>query len=131
MRAFMMFAWVMLFGATGYTLFHITFEVEALEAELTRLNRQIVKEQEAVHVLEAEWSYLNRPERIETLSETLLPMLGQVNPSQVLRLEDLPARRPQDDGRPAVGAMDPVRGAEALPAGLSSETRLGTSEGGN
>lgn len=130
MRAFIIFTWVMLLGATGYTLFHITFEVEALENELARLNKQIVEEQEAVHVLEAEWSYLNRPERIEQLSETFLPMLGRVNPAQVLRLEDLPKRRAAGDGRPALGSNGPAPGAQALPASITSDNRLTTSEGG-
>lgn len=123
MRAFVLFVWVMLFSATGYTLFHITFQVQALEDELSQLNRQIVKEQEAVHVLEAEWSYLNRPQRIEQLSETLLPMLGRVQPAQVMRLEDLPMRRDEtEDGDPppAVGALDGAGRAEALPASLRS-----------
>lgn len=123
MRAFMLFVWIMLAVSTGYTLFHITFEVEALEAELSRLNSQIVKEQEAVHVLEAEWAYLNRPERIEKLSENLLPMLQRVEPAQVMRIDDIP-KRGADDGLPTLSNMSPDNRAEALPASLK------TSEGG-
>lgn len=121
MRAFMLFVWVMLAVSTGYTLFHITFQVEALETELSELNRQIVKEQEAVHVLEAEWAYLNRPERIEKLSETLLPMLQRVDPAQVMHLDSIPRRTPEGDPLPPVGARTTEpNGAEALPASLNT-----------
>jgi hypothetical protein len=122
MRVFVMFVWVMLFGATGYTLFHITFQVEMMEGELSRLNQEIIKEQEAVHVLKAEWSYLNRPARVETLSKEWLPMLGRISPAQVMRVEDLPMRqdKDQDDDQPSIGANDLTAGAEALPASLKS-----------
>lgn len=135
MRAFVLFVWVMLFTATGYTLFHITFEVEALESELSRLNHEIVEEQEAIHVLEAEWSYQNRPARLEQLSADWLPMLDRIHPGQVMTLDALPMRRTDDekDGEEAPGAPAPPigpaadadkGGAEALPASLR------TSEGG-
>ncbi|MEQ8603525.1 MAG: hypothetical protein RIB45_09405 [Marivibrio sp.] len=135
MRAVLLVVWVLLLGATGATLFHITFEVEALESELTRLNNEIVEEQEAVHVLEAEWSYQNRPARLEQLSADWLPMLDRIHPGQVMTLDALPMRRAteENDGDDAPGAPAPPigpaadadkRGAEALPASLR------TSEGG-
>lgn len=131
MRVFALVVWTLLVGATGYTLFHITYEVEALEAELSELNRQITDEKQAIRVLEAEWAHLNRPARIERLSETLLPMLGRVEPAQVMRIDKLPYR---DAGGvnsggektlPSAGTATGATGPDATPASLE------TSEGGH
>ena len=40
-------------------------EVRDLEDRLAAIHRDIAREQEALHVLRAEWSYLNRPGRLE------------------------------------------------------------------
>ena len=96
MKIAAIFAWVFAVCATGYTLFHITFQVEALEEQLSQLNRQILKEQEAVHILEAEWSYLNKPSRIEQLSHKYLPELDMLDPAMItdlIGLDILPDRR--------------------------------------
>ena len=68
MRLFTITFWICAIAITGYILFYITFQVEALEAQLTKLNHQIIIEQETIHVLKAEWSYLKRPERLKQLS---------------------------------------------------------------
>ena len=73
-------------------MFHITFEVEKLEAGLGLLNRQIAEEQESIHVLQAEWSYLNRPQRLEELSRELLPNLAPVRADQFVSIGGLPIR---------------------------------------
>ena len=70
--------WLTLAAGAVAAMFHITFEVEKLESRLHEVNREIVREQEAIHVLQAEWSYLNRPSRLETLSKELLPNLSPV-----------------------------------------------------
>lgn len=125
MRAFILFTWASLVIATGYTLFHITFQVEELETELRRLNAEIREEQEAVHVLKAEWSYLNSPQRIEALTDTLLPNLQWMQPEQVMRIEDIPFRRPDHGTPPQVGSRqspdrDQTGTAEAIPASVRS-----------
>ena len=75
MKGFAIFVWVGLAGVASIALFHITFEVERLQDELNGLNKEILKEQKAVHVLQAEWGYLTRPKHIEALSQRLLPHL--------------------------------------------------------
>jgi cell division protein FtsL len=77
--------------AVGFGLFHVKYKVQALEEELARLNSQIVHEQEQLHVLRAEWAYLNRPERLEDLNSRFLG-LAPVTPAQLGRLSDLPPR---------------------------------------
>mgnify|MGYP001806186123 CR=1 FL=1 len=58
----------------GIALFFVKHEVRDQEARLTELNREIRQNQEASHVLKAEWSYLNDPARLRQLSEKYLDM---------------------------------------------------------
>jgi hypothetical protein len=88
--------WIGLAAAVGFGLFHVKYKVQALEDELTQLNSQIVHEQEQVHVLRAEWAYLNRPERLEELNGRFLG-LGPMTPVQLGGLDDLPPRPPVED----------------------------------
>src|SRR5690606_41562577 len=46
---------------SGYALFHMTDRAQRLEEELARLGREIAEDREAIHVLRAEWAYLNQP----------------------------------------------------------------------
>ena len=60
--------------AIGAGLFQLKHEVQLLEERLADLNRSILSDQEAVHVLEAEWTYLNRPWRLEALAKRHLEL---------------------------------------------------------
>ena len=96
--------WLILAASAVAAMFHITFEVENLEARLHEVNRNIVQEQEAIHVFQAEWSYFNRPSRLETLSQELLPDLLPVSATQFTTFSRLPKRDEVDGAvkRPAV-----------------------------
>ncbi len=71
--------WVLLAVVAGVWMFVVKHQVRTLEGELRRVERAIVAEQEAIHVLAAEWSYLNRPARLDRLARRLIglaPMLA-------------------------------------------------------
>ncbi len=91
MKGFAIFVWVGLAGVASIALFHITFEVERLQDELNGLNKEILEEQKAVHVLQAEWGYLTRPKHIEELSQRLLPHLQAPAANQVGGIEQFQA----------------------------------------
>jgi len=92
MRFFALFVWLVLALTTGYALFDITFRVEAIEERLARLNREILKEQEALHVLSAEWSFLNRPARMGKLANDLMPEMYELSSARIVLPADLPER---------------------------------------
>ncbi|WP_336080295.1 cell division protein FtsL [Thalassospira sp. CH_XMU1448-2] len=75
-----------LIGAGTYWVSH---EVERLEKHYAEIQSDILAEQESIHVLEAEWSYLNNPERIERLSREYLS-LDQIQVLQMASIDDLP-----------------------------------------
>ena len=85
--------WIFLAALVGFGLFHVKYKVQELEEELGRLNADIMREQESLHVLRAEWAFLNRPERLEDLNTRFLH-LGPLTPAQIGGLDDLPARAP-------------------------------------
>lgn len=109
MRALAVTVWLMLMLTTAYAVFHISFQVEAMEARLSELNRDIREEQEATHVLAAEWAFLTRPDRIETLARDLLPGFVPVGADQLAGFEDIPMPLPEDDllPGPTAEAVDP------------------------
>lgn len=65
-------AWVVLAILVGTGLFLVKNEVHDLEARLGRANHEILENQQAIHVLHAEWSYLNQPARLDDLGRRLL-----------------------------------------------------------
>ena len=64
--------WVVLAVVAGVWMFVVKHQVQSLEGELQRVERAIVAEQEAIHVLAAEWSYLNQPARLDGLGRRLI-----------------------------------------------------------
>lgn len=65
-------AWVILVVGLCTGLFLVKQQVRGLEAQLAQLNESILDDQEAIHVLRAEWSYLNQPSRLGDLGRRLL-----------------------------------------------------------
>lgn len=60
--------WIPLAIGVGVSMFLLKYKVQALEDELIAQQAQIVRDRGAIRVLEAEWAYLNDPERLRQLS---------------------------------------------------------------
>jgi hypothetical protein len=88
--------WLGIAILTGIGLFLVKYQVRALEAELLGINRKVVANQEATHILKAEWAHLNDATRIEQLNARYLA-LQPITPAQLGRLEALPMRPPKVD----------------------------------
>ena len=66
--------WIGLAIVAGYATIQFKYDVQALERELAQLDAKILRHQEAIHVLKAEWAYLNEPARLERLSRSYLDL---------------------------------------------------------
>jgi len=103
--------WLVLVLLAAGALFHLKFRVQTLEAEFVALNRKLLASQEAVHVLAAEWSYLNRPARLARLTRKYL-RLRPVDPRQIVDWDEIPsrtARMPDAVLGDAIGGATPPR----------------------
>ncbi len=109
-------------GVAGGLLFHVSYGARALKDELTSLKQQIAADTDEMHVLRAEWSYLNQPARLEELSRRYLG-LAPISGAQVVGLESLPRRRPAaaapitDPPPPFIDAADVAPQAAMIPVG--------------
>lgn len=68
----------------GGALFWISQQVQQTEREQRRLLQIVTQEEEAIRVLNAEWDYLNRPDRLEAMAKTYLRMTPS-QPDDLLR----------------------------------------------
>ena len=50
-------------------------QIQSLEAQLQALNRDIAQDRERIHVLRAEWSHFNEPDRLRALAGKHLDMI--------------------------------------------------------
>ena len=92
----------------GFGLFHVKYQVQDLEEELARLNAAILKEQQQIHVLRAEWSYLNRPARLDDLGRRLLK-LEPITAARIIRITDIPMLAEADGGAPGAALSSAER----------------------
>ena len=88
--------------ASGALLFMTAQAVQENRAELAEMHEKLARERAAIRVLEAEWAYLDRPQRLERLAKAHLdlqpPMATQVLapgvPLPTLRQPGLPLVKP-------------------------------------
>ncbi len=85
------FMGVLLIAMLVFAVFQVEYRVHNLKTELEEINRQMIAGREEIHVLKAEWSYLNNPNRIRELSEKHLA-LDNVLASQVGDINIVPLR---------------------------------------
>ena len=83
-----LFLWFCAASAVAFGLFQLKDKVAGLEDELRAERRVIEKHREAIQILQAEWSYLNRPDRIADLAERYLS-LQPVTSDHIVTLESL------------------------------------------
>lgn len=62
--------------------------VQILERRLASINTNIQKDMESIHVLKAEWSHYNTPERLRTLAQNQLA-LENAKPEQIINYSAL------------------------------------------
>ena len=85
--------WIILAVAVSGALFRVSYRVQHLEKHLAAVNKQIGQEEETARVLQAEWSYLNDPSRLEALARKHLP-LGPTSPAQIVTYDAIPSKVP-------------------------------------
>ena len=106
--------------ALAYVIYEVKYEARALDEEIVGLQKDIETERDGVAVLRAEWSLLNRPERIERLEQKYLK-LAPARASQLVTLDtvsesDFERARMKAADQTVVSAV----AAESVPAKTAS-----------
>lgn len=102
---------LLLLAVVSFGLYQLSYEVQRLEEELIELNRALSQERETIGVLQAEWSYLSRPDYLQDKAQRLLEMRS-TTAKDIVAIEALPWR--QDRGQERA-PQAPAAAAPALP----------------
>ena len=73
----------------GVGMFVLKNQVQTLEGELNRINTSIQEDVKSIHVLKAEWSHLNSPQRLRNLASKHIS-LNPVRAEQIINFSELP-----------------------------------------
>jgi hypothetical protein len=82
-------------ASLGTTLYQVKTGIDERQAELRRLQANIATTQRDIAVLEAEWAFLSRPDRVLNLSASLLDM-KPISRDRILPLDAIPMRLQAD-----------------------------------
>lgn len=74
--------------SVGAITYGVKQRVIQYETSIVKVKRELHKLDETIHILKAEWSYLNRPERLQALATKYTPLA--FNPdAEFVSLQDL------------------------------------------
>jgi len=72
-----------------FTLYFVQYQVENLQDDVAKTKNEISSLEDEIRLLEVEWVYLTRPERLRTLVAKYLKNNGYALASQIKSVEDL------------------------------------------
>jgi cell division protein FtsL len=79
----------------AYVLYSLEHSIRGVERQIARADAQIANEKEMIGLLNAEWSSLVRPERLQRLAEQHLK-LRRISPEQFVKINELATRIPAE-----------------------------------
>jgi len=142
------FLWALLATIAGAGLFLLKYQVQAEERHLREVRKDIVGTEQSIHVLKAEWSYLNDPLRLREQAERHLamhpmranqmvtvesvPMIGDglYQPPGLLPMKKDPAVGHKPDAKKPAAAT-PAPAKKPLPAGRTMTAKLAKPKAAN
>lgn len=89
MRRHIIITGVVMLALVVIALFQVKHNVQNLKRDLAEINKELAANQNSIHVLNAEWAYLNEPARIKRLSDKYLANMNYSNYAQVKRHDEL------------------------------------------
>jgi hypothetical protein len=97
MRGAVYFAAAALVAAAAFWTYRVNYETKAALSRIDNLRAVIAAEREALVVLQAEWAYLNAPDRLARLAAQHADVLGlaPMDGAQFVALADLPDPPPE------------------------------------
>ncbi|MBL8908952.1 MAG: hypothetical protein JNM20_19940 [Rhizobiales bacterium] len=94
---------------SAFILYSLEHQMRATERQIARTKAEIAEEREAIKLLEAEWSNLTQPARLQALAEGqlgLMPLkVGQIVTEQELiaRIPSGPVVKLEEPGKDTIG----------------------------
>jgi hypothetical protein len=64
--------WMVVIVGAAFLLYTVKYRVQALKTQVAETSHELETERESLHVVAAEWAYLNRPQRLKALAEKYL-----------------------------------------------------------
>lgn len=111
--------WMLVIVVAAFLLYQVKYEVQNLRAQIAATERELAAERDSLHVVAAEWAYLNRPERIAALSSKYLAS-DNVTVEQIAEIEAVPF--------PSVTEASVVGDVNIKPAAVSTVKEVGEAE---
>jgi hypothetical protein len=115
-----------LVASAGYA-YSIKYDTLYYSEQVAKLKSKVQREREAIAVLQAEWQYLDRPDRLQAAADQHLD-LQALKIQQLARLSDLPNRPERGDEigmkLEALGLLEPT----STPKDKSGEARTSTTQ---
>ena len=115
--------WLVLVAATGFAMFGVKYQVQAIEDELAGIKRATAAEEHEIRVLDAEWAYLTRPETLEAMNRQFVSLVPISTKQLHTTVADIPMRplppappTPPAEAAAVVAAAEPAPVASAAPS---------------
>lgn len=81
--------WMVALALGAFGLYMVKYKVQTIKHQVTLTQNQLIESRKDLRVLEAEWTFLNRPERLKQLSEKYLD-IKPVRGGQIAEFASLP-----------------------------------------
>lgn len=98
-----MMSWLVgmgLFAIAAFGLYLVKYTVQDMQRDVERLEAELKQEEESLHLLNAEWAYLNRPERLRSIAEKHLE-LAPFDTRKMTQIQALPALAQEQESVPS------------------------------
>lgn len=99
-RMFVGLIWMGAFAIAAFGVYLVKYAVQDMHRQVAALRVELDREQESLHLLNAEWAYLNRPERLRNIAEKHLE-LAPFDTRKMLSIEALPILAQEEKDYPS------------------------------